>query len=264
MTVSFPLSFPPKGRGYRFGPLPVRLLFLSVLLLAFAAKSELTNAVAVDTEARALAARIYFGRPETNASQSGSLKLRDPDGKISVIPLRLDVIITPTNWQTIYLTGSSQDQAGSLLIVHADGQPNRYFADVNANPETTRSLTASERLSPLTPGSDFSRSDLGLEFLHWPEQRILKKEFHRQCACVVLESTNPHPSAHGYSRVVSWIDEESLGRVEAYAYDVNDLKLKNFYPKNLEKINGRYQVESMVMENLQTGSRSVFELDAHK
>jgi len=64
--------------------------------------------------------------------------------------------------------------------------------------------------------------------------------------------------------VVSWIDEESLGIVEAYAYDVNDLKLKNFYPKNLEKINGRYQVESMVMENLQTGSRSVFELDAHK
>ena len=46
-------------------------------------------------------------------------------------------------------------------------------------------------------GSDFWLCDLGLEFFHWPQQKVLKKEFHRQCACTVLESTNPNPSADG-------------------------------------------------------------------
>ena len=44
-------------------------------------------------------------------------------------------------------------------------------------------------------GSDFWIADLGLEFFHWPEQKVLKKEFRRNCSCVVLESTNPNPAA---------------------------------------------------------------------
>ena len=116
----------------------------------------------------------------------------------------------------------------------------------------------------LFANSDFSAFDLGLEFFHWPQQKVLKKEFHRQCACTVLESTNPNPTTNGYSRVVSWIDEESLGIVEAYAYDANGKKLKNFYPKNFEKVNGQYQVQSLIMENLQTGSRTRLEFDLKK
>ncbi len=113
-------------------------------------------------------------------------------------------------------------------------------------------------------GSDFWLCDLGLEFFHWPQQKVLKKEFHRQCSCTVLESTNPNPSTNSYSRVVCWIDEDSLGIVEAYAYDTKGNKLKNFYPKNFEKVNGQYQLQSMVMENAQTGSKSVMEFELDK
>ena len=87
---------------------------------------------------------------------------------------------------------------------------------------------------------------------------------------MVLESTNPNLSSSNavppirYSRVVSWIDEESLGIVDAYAYDANGKKLKNFYPKNFEKVDGQYQVQSMVMENFQTGSRTRLEFDLKK
>jgi len=76
-----------------------------------------------------------------------------------------------------------------------------------------------------------------------------------------LESTNPAPVTNGYSRVVSWIDEDTLGIVEANAYDVNGKKLKDFYPKDFKKVNGQWQVQSLVMENLQTGSRSRLEFD---
>ena len=50
-----------------------------------------------------------------------------------------------------------------------------------------------------------------------------------------MESTNPNPGANGYSRVVSWIDEDSLGIVMADAYDAQGKKLKEFYPKRMSK-----------------------------
>jgi hypothetical protein len=112
--------------------------------------------------------------------------------------------------------------------------------------------------------SDFWLCDLSLEFFHWPAQKVLKKEVHRSRGCTVLESTNPDPSTNGYSRVVSWIDEESLGIVEAYAYDANGKLLKDFYPKDFKKVNGQWQVQTLVMENVQTGSRSRLEFDLNR
>ena len=64
----------------------------------------------------------------------------------------------------------------------------------------------------------------------------------RSRACTVLESTNPNPSTNGYSRVVSWIDDETLGIVHAEAYDVQDKLLKEFYPKYFKKVNGQWEV----------------------
>ncbi len=112
--------------------------------------------------------------------------------------------------------------------------------------------------------SDFWRADLGLEFFHWPAQKVLKKDVHRSRGCIVLESTNSDPFKRGYSRVVSWIDEESLGIVEAYAYDANGKLLKDFYPKDFKKVNGQWQVQTLIMENVQTGSRSRLEFDLNK
>jgi hypothetical protein len=113
-------------------------------------------------------------------------------------------------------------------------------------------------------GSDFWLGDLGLEFLHWPQQKILKREVHSSRGCTVLESTNPDPSTNGYSRVMSWIDTETLGVVEAYAYDAKGKQLKIFTPKDFKKVNGQWQVQTFVMENVQTGSRSRLEFDLKK
>jgi len=113
--------------------------------------------------------------------------------------------------------------------------------------------------------SDFWIADLGLEFFHWPGQKILKRENSRGRVCKVLESTNPNPSTNGYSRVDSWIDEETLGIVQAYAYDAQGKKLKEFYPKDFKKdANGQWQVGMMEMDNVQTGSRSRIEFDLKK
>ena len=105
---------------------------------------------------------------------------------------------------------------------------------------------------------------MGLEFFHWPEQKILKHEVKRSRGCSVLESTNPNPSTNGYSRVVSWIDEESGGIIHAEAYDFKNKLLKEFDPKSFKKVNGQWELQEMEIRNVQTGSRARIEFDLNK
>ena len=109
--------------------------------------------------------------------------------------------------------------------------------------------------------SDFWICDLGLEFFHWPGQKIVKKENRRGRGCMVLESTNPEPSTNSYSRVLSWIDEESGGIVQAEAYDFKNKLLKEFAPKSFKKVNGQWELQDMEIRNDQTGSRTRIEFD---
>ena len=111
-------------------------------------------------------------------------------------------------------------------------------------------------------GSDFWVADLGLEFLHWPHQRVLKNEMRHSKSCKVLESVNPQPVPGGYARVVSWIMIESPhGIVHADAYDARGESLKRFDPKSLEKVQGEYQLEEMEMRNRKTGSQTVIKFN---
>ena len=52
-----------------------------------------------------------------------------------------------------------------------------------------------------------------------------------------------------------------LAVVEAKAYDAQNKLLKEFYPKDIKKVNGQWQVGSMKIDNVQTGSRTTLEFD---
>jgi len=151
----------------------------------------------------------------------------------------------------------------TFTIIHAGTSPNSYLSQFYCNDDQTTALSPVDKNTPFV-SSDFWAEDFGLEFFHWPEQKILKRENSRGRICKVLESTNPDPSTNGYSRVVSWIDEETLGIVEAKAYDARGKLLKEFYPKDFKKVDGQWQVGMMDMDNVQTGSRSRIEFDLKK
>lgn len=78
---------------------------------------------------------------------------------------------------------------------------------------------------------------------------------------MVLESTNPNPTAGGYSRVDSWIDEQTPGIVHAQAYGADGKLLKIFDPKSFKKVNGQWELQDMEIRNIQTGSRTRIEFD---
>jgi hypothetical protein len=223
--------------------------------------------VQAEKEARALVAELLAQKPEQSTTNTGWVKIRDTAGKEREIPVRFEITATPTNWVSVYETLASESRPGGLrlTVVHSDERPNRYELFDPATTGTTNALA--KELAPgqiMAPfaGSDFWIADLGLEFLHWPKQRLLKKEMRHSKSCDVLESINPAPVPGGYARVVSWLMIESPhGIVHADAYDAQGEVLKRFDPKSLEKVHGEYQLEEMEIRNLKTSSQTVIKFN---
>jgi YD repeat-containing protein len=246
-----------------------------ILFFAVGARAETTNDLSdAEIQGRQLAQKLCDAQPTENFTNTGVLQIRDANGKHIEIPIQFEISVTESNWQADYetkITSTNGDFVFGriyfrwLTIVHSVSQPNFYrIPNVNPPPSDTNQffvLTGNELMTPFDVGSDFWICDLGLEFFHWPEQKILKKEIKRSRGCSVLESTNPDPSTNGYSRVVSWIDNDGGGIVQAFAYDAQGKLLKEFYPTSLKKVDGQYQVSEMEMLNDQTGSRTRLEFD---
>ena len=247
-----------------------------VMLFAPNAIAARDDEVTAMVQGRKLALRLLEQQPAESFTNTGVLKIRGANGHRSEIPVKYEVIVTATNWASIYMAFFT-NAAETLKIIHPLDQLEARLGDfpgggkIVGNKDdrigTTETIehTYPSTGSPISntsfAGSDFSVADLGLEFFHWPEQKVLKKEFRRNCSCMVLESTNPNPATNGYSRVDSWIDEESGGIVMARAYDARGGLLKEFYPKDVKKVKGQWQVESLEIYNVQTGSRTRLEFD---
>jgi len=226
-------------------------------------RSAPLDPVQAEKEARALVAELLAQQPEQNSTNTGRVRISDRAGQERDIPVRFEITATPTNWESVYETLPSTNGAGGLklTVIHSGGRPNRYEligpAGAGATNTVTKELTPEQTMIPFA-GSDFWVADLGLEFLHWPKQRLLLKNDPRHGkACRKLESINPAPVPGGYSRVVSWIMIESPhGIVHADAYDAKGERLKVFDPTAFEKVQGDYQLEEMEIWNRKTGSHT--------
>lgn len=271
-----------NGRNHN-GRKPFRKIFLAAMLglAGFTAGSPAPAAQASESQTdaanqgRQLVQKILSQIPPANSTVTGHLLIRGGGEARASIPVTCVILSAATNWESLYQADFT-NQAELLWIDHVAGQANRYFQATRPaalSPQQLASMTmatggkfplpAAALMTPFA-GSDFCVADLGLEFFHWPGQKVLKLDIHRSRGCTVLESTTPTPAPSGYARVVSWIDNETLGIVEACAYDAAGRELKDFYPKDFKKVDGQWQVQTLVMANAQTGSRSRLEFDLKK
>ena len=216
--------------------------------------------VEAEKQGHELAGLLLAQKPGENSTNTGLLKIRDAGGKLREINARFEIFITPTNWLSIYETTASSKAPGGikLTVVYADNQKNQYLLDAPA--AAPRKLEGNAAMISFA-GSDFWLADLGREFLHWPKQLLLRKQVHRSRSCQQLESTNPDPAPGGYARVVSWIDTESGGIMDAEAFDVHGETIKRFSIKGFKKVHGQYELEEMEISNRKTGSRTWIEFD---
>ena len=232
-----------------------------------------------EIQGQQLVQQLSAQHPAEDSTQTGTLKIQNANDKQIEFPFKFVVFQEKgsTNWMywsAAYIAtvqqltnGTREDQ---ILIQHLDNRANWYCRmDVtqhkNRNSDNfaawagsagNPSKQSSPELTNSFANSDFWICDLGLEFFHWPQQNIIKKEFARGRGCMVLESTNPNPLPNGYSKVDCWIDEETLGIVQANAYDARGKLLKEFEPKSFKKVNGQWQLQDMEIRNVQTRSRT--------
>jgi hypothetical protein len=241
--------------GFTDGPLPSKPL----------------NSVEAAKQGKGLAAEIMAQQPLQNLTNAGVLRIRAAQQRWTEIPVKFETFVTGTNWQSVY-EASWSNRVQTLLVNHSVDQSNAYFFHTNftgglllgfipvGQIQRARPLANAELNAPFA-GSDFWIADLGLEFFHWPEQRLLRSELRKTRLCRVLESINPDPGSNGYSRILSWIDDESRGILHAEAYDFQNKLLKEFDTKKFRKVNDEWQLEEMEIANVQTRSRSQIEFN---
>lgn len=198
---------------------------------------------------------MLLAQPPQNATNMGVLRIRPAGGSEREIPVRVQIVSGPAHWTASYLAMPDGKPSSQLTITHAHGQPTTYLlADAGTN--APRQLAPNQTMLPFA-GSDFWLADLGLEFLHWPKQYLLRKEMRHSIFCNVLESVQPQPAPGGYARVLAWFQAEPpYGLIHADAFDARNQLLKIFDPTELAKVNGEHQVEELEMQNRQTGSRT--------
>lgn len=237
------------------------LLLLSLLGLGIAAVPEPPRPNPnAEADGRALVAELLAQTPDRNFTNRGVLRVRARKGPWHESPLHFRLFASETGWTSVYETGGTNQEAARLTITRqTDGALVYQLAqatNIASLGDAGKVLAGAETMTPFA-GSDFWVADLGLEFLRWPMQKLLRKELKRGQSCNVLESLAPAGQTNGYGRVVAWLDIDSGGVVMAEAYDAVGKALKEFLPKGLQKVNGRYELEEMQIANLQTGSRTV-------
>lgn len=220
-----------------------------------------------EREGAALVAELLSRGPAEDYAAKGTLRIRRK-GKATVeLPVEFQVTAGRSGWASTYQVPKPRDGSdlSALTVVHQVGAPSRYYRGIvslnSPNEACAIPLSPLEVASAAFAGSDFTAGDLGLEFLHWPIQRLVKKEMRRSQFCNVLESVNPQAPPGSYSRVLAWLDKDTGAIMVAEGYDASGKMIKEFRPKSVKKIAGEYQLQEMEMRDRRNGSRTNIRFD---
>ena len=240
-----------------------RPIFYSLIAILFAA-TAFAQPSAEPATGEELVAQLRAMQPGENSEISGVLKIRAPNRRIE-IPVVCTVVTNGDSWRVTYETrATTTSGAEKLVVIHTLGAPNQYLyaraSTPGADLPDLKSVSPSEAAISLA-GSDFWLSELGFEFLHWPQQKKLKGEMRLGQPCYVLESVDPNGPV--IARVKSYIDKESGGILIAEAFDNKGKTVKEFSlsGSSFKKINGRWQVKKMRISSPKIDSETTLEFD---
>jgi len=211
-------------------------------------------------EGQKLAREIRALVPTENAKFDGVLRIALPRAEPREVVIKSAVSVEGTNWNSTYESRRADSPLEVLVIRHWPGQPSEY--EWRRGDQVVK-LDGSKATNNFA-GSDFALLDLGLEFFNWPTQVVVMREMRKGRGCDVLES---RPAQAGlYSRVVSWIDQESRaqgqpGLLMAEGYDRQGKLLKEFEIKSFKKVAGRWEVSEMEIRNRQTKGSTRLQFD---
>ncbi|MDA0577339.1 MAG: outer membrane lipoprotein-sorting protein [Verrucomicrobia bacterium] len=190
--------------------------------------------------------------PQESLIIGGDLIVRKLRGVVAAT-LRFDILLDwgaspPAARYTIY--DHFGDALEQLTLTREPGGDHTtvYRAGV-ADPSPAPPLT--QRIQD----TDMSWTDLTLDFLWWPNGRIVGTESVRGRRCHIVEVPAP-PSAKEaqtsdvdrYTRVRVWIDQELFVLMQAEAYNAAGVRIRRLWVQSLKKQQGRWMIKDLEVQ----------------
>ena len=115
---------------------------------------------------------------------------------------------------------------------------------------------AAEKLKEKVRGTGITYEDLALKFLYWENARVLGDETVRTRSCWKLQVVATSRDSQ-YWNVVIWVDKASGALMRMEGYDWNGKLVKRFEVISAQKIDNRWFLKQMRVEELEPGRNKV-------
>ncbi len=122
--------------------------------------------------------------------------------------------------------------------------------------DTGTEKLAASKLDQTIRGTGVTYEDLALKFLYWPNARVLGQENIRTRNCWKLQLRAPSRESQ-YSNLLLWIDKTSGALMRLEGYDWNGQLAKRFEVVSAQKIDNRWFLKQMRIEELHPGTNNV-------
>lgn len=105
-------------------------------------------------------------------------------------------------------------------------------------------------------GTGITYEDLALRFLYWPNGRVLGDETVHARSCWKVQLQSPSRASQ-YSNVLLWVDKTSGALMRMEGYDWNAKLSKRFEVVSAQKIDNRWFLKQMRVEELDPNTNKV-------
>ena len=122
--------------------------------------------------------------------------------------------------------------------------------------DTGEQTIPASKLDQKIRGTDVTYDDLALRFLYWPDGRVLGDETVHARSCWKVQLVAPSRAAQ-YSNVFLWVDKASGALMRMEGYDWNIKLSKRFEVVSAQKIDNRWFLKQMRIEELAPGTDKV-------
>jgi hypothetical protein len=105
-------------------------------------------------------------------------------------------------------------------------------------------------------GTAITYEDLALKFLYWPDAKVIGEDYIHTRRVWKIELTAPSRQSH-YSKVFLWVQQEGGALMRLEGFDWNGKLAKRFEVVSAQKIEGRWFLKQMRIEELQPNTGKV-------
>jgi hypothetical protein len=196
-----------------------------------------------------------FGQPPPSAQDIlASVRMMEAQQQIDLQgQLRQNDVIVPfrltQNGPLIRYSFTNPDEVLQLRLGEKSSR-----LDLVTGSETEK-FTVS-KLNQKIRGTNLSYEDLAFKFLYWPATRVLGEENVRTRNCWKLQLRAPSRESQ-YSNILLWVDKASGALMRMEGYDWKAQLVKRFEVVSAQKINNRWFLKQMRIEELQPGTNHV-------